>query len=742
MNKSTRNAQRLASKEDHVAQLTAKNILIVIFSFQVALLGSIGLEKLELGIPILRQVVGFVYLTFVPGFLILRLFNVSNNNEINLEFFLYSVGLSLFFLMITGFSMNYLYRLIGITKPISEIPLIITISIIIFVLSLLWYLRDFSVTFSFSINKLSPFSPIVLFSLLLPLLAITGASTLRFYSNNTILLFLLAVISLLPLLVAFNYLHDAKYYPLIIWSVSSSLLFHYGLVNPTFLDENIITGLVARRGFWDPSIPTSQASLLAGPVVLPIFSKICGISILWTLRIIYPLLYSLTPLALYLIFKKQFGDKKIAFMSSYLFMTIFSFYVILSTCVRTGMAEFFITLLTLLIISRDWTAKMTLLSVVFAFSLVTSHYGTSYLFMFALIFACFVSFLFKKLGYNWEINMCNFSLLYVILCLSWYMYTAKSFNFNILPDFATHIISTLQEEGIGAESYTAMILRKAAPSLSIEITKLLSLLITFLSVIGVLTTLYTHLLKAKRKLNSTYLLFSIVFLGIQTATFLPITGFNIARVYHISLIFLSPFALVGFLNIFRAFWKITGESLNLRLEEVTLKSFSILLCILFIFNSGLFAEIVTKGEDYAPSVLISKKRLSEEGNINGKIYLYKKLGPSICDIQSGKWLAKKAKKEEKIFVDILGWQDRLRYLPEFHIMNGTYERMPKFIYILKPNKSLSRGYVVLFEYNIMEKKIIIKSEGFGYFVVSPLPTALKQGNKIYTNNRSKIYYLC
>jgi len=102
-----------------VIHLTTKNLLIVIFSLQLAFLGLVGLEKLGLEIPILRQAVGFIYLTFVPGFLIFKILQINNRNII--ESLLYSVGLSLSFLMWTGALINFLYPLIGISKPISEI---------------------------------------------------------------------------------------------------------------------------------------------------------------------------------------------------------------------------------------------------------------------------------------------------------------------------------------------------------------------------------------------------------------------------------------------------------------------------------------------------------------------------------------------------------------------------------------------------------------------------------------------
>jgi len=98
-------------------RLTNRNIFILLVSIQLAFFGSIALDKLGLGIPLLRQIIGFIYLTFIPGFLILKCFKINGKKIV--EDVLYSVGLSLSFLMFTGVLINFLYPLVGISKPIS-----------------------------------------------------------------------------------------------------------------------------------------------------------------------------------------------------------------------------------------------------------------------------------------------------------------------------------------------------------------------------------------------------------------------------------------------------------------------------------------------------------------------------------------------------------------------------------------------------------------------------------------------
>ncbi len=64
--------------------------------------GLLGLDALGFDIPVLRQIVGFVFLTFIPGILILRILRIHNINTV--ESLVYSVGLSLAFVMFSGHS--------------------------------------------------------------------------------------------------------------------------------------------------------------------------------------------------------------------------------------------------------------------------------------------------------------------------------------------------------------------------------------------------------------------------------------------------------------------------------------------------------------------------------------------------------------------------------------------------------------------------------------------------------------
>src|SRR3989304_9151595 len=79
-----------------------------------------------LNIPIARQVLGFIYFTFVPGYIILKLLKL---NDFGWEYkILFSVGFSIVFLMLVGLVLNESFLAFGLSQPLSLIPLMIVLN--------------------------------------------------------------------------------------------------------------------------------------------------------------------------------------------------------------------------------------------------------------------------------------------------------------------------------------------------------------------------------------------------------------------------------------------------------------------------------------------------------------------------------------------------------------------------------------------------------------------------------------
>ena len=367
-----------------------KKFLKVVLAIQLAVWGVIGLDVIGLQIPILRQLICFIYLTFIPGIIILRILKLHKLG--NIETMLYTVGLSIATLMFTGLFMNTVYPFFGISEPISITPLIFTISVIVFVLCILSYVRDKDFSDPSFIDIGEVLSPPALFLCLIPFLSIFGTYFMNFYQNNILLMLLILVIVLIAVLIGFDKFIPKNLYPLAVFVIAISLLFHAALISMYIWGWDIhielyLTNLVKMNGIWDSTMPCTYNAMLSIVMVAPIYSNISNMEITWVFKIIYPLLFSLIPLGLYRVFQKQTNDK-IAFLSCFFFMSGYIFYTEILALARQQIAELFLVLLILLMVDKNMNKiKRSFLFIVFGISLTVSHYGLSYIYMFCLISA-------------------------------------------------------------------------------------------------------------------------------------------------------------------------------------------------------------------------------------------------------------------------------------------------------------------------------------------------------------------
>lgn len=144
----------------------------LIITVQILILILIGLELNGIAVPLVNQLTGFIYLTFVPGFLLLRVLKIHRVGSV--KSLLFAVGLSTSSIMFLGFFMNMFLPLFGISRPISTVPLTVVFCAYVVVLSILCYLRDRDFESHSMIDTSELFSPVFLFLALIPFLAIIG----------------------------------------------------------------------------------------------------------------------------------------------------------------------------------------------------------------------------------------------------------------------------------------------------------------------------------------------------------------------------------------------------------------------------------------------------------------------------------------------------------------------------------------------------------------------------------------
>lgn len=611
----------------HANDWGIKRFLELVLLIQISMWGVLGLDYIGLHIPIIRQVIGFIYLIYVPGILILRLMKLHNLG--NIETILYTVGLSITTIMFVGLFANTVFPIIGILKPISINPLIISMSFLILILSVLCYFNDNYFPRSDRINsKIMSYNP-VLFLFLVPFVSIFGAHFVNFYNDSIFVIFTILLIVLIVFLVLFDIFILKESYPLAIYIIALSLLFHQSLISTHITGWDIqheyyISNLVIANSFWDSSLYFNTNAMLSIVMLVPIFSKICSMDPIWVLKLIYPLIFALVPLGLYKVFQKQ-TNNKIAFLSCFFFVSINTFYVEMTALARQQIAELFVVLLILLMINKKINkVPQTFLFIIFGFSLVVSHYGLSYIYLFSFIFAWFLLGMSKSDALNKLVNYLCFKfsfqkynhsignififnrsyqsiismslmLLFIVFTLSWYIYNSSSSAFNSIVYIGNHILSRIFLDFLDPNASQGLYMLSIETHSTIHhINKIINYLNQIFIIIGVI---YISLKKEKIKFEKDYVAFSLVYLSLLFASVLVpffAASLNISRVYQISLLFLAPFSVIGMLVVFRK----TCDFMNISWTDQSLKKYlkicSIYFVMFFLYQVG-FVYQVTEG---------------------------------------------------------------------------------------------------------------------------------------------------
>lgn len=609
-----------------------KSFLIMILSIQLSLWGFIFSDSIGLGMPLIRQLICLIYLFFVPGIITLRILKFHKLS--NTEVLVYGVGLSISIVMFTGLFINGVYPLIGISNPISTIPLVTTISFVVLLLCVICFIVDgnFSAPSYFDLNRL--FSIPALFLFLIPWLTILGTYMLNFYDSNLLLLIVLFVIPLIAISVALDRIPNSLY-PLAIFVISISLLLHTSLRSMYIFgwdiqSEYYSAHAVIANSRWDSTLYSNINGMLSVVILPPIYSVLSGLSLTWTFKVIYPIIYSLLPLGLYRIFRTQTNDK-IAFMSAFFFMSFFVFYTEMLQLVRQQIAEIFLMLILLLMIEYKHTVPYRTLLIVFGFSMIVSHYGTSYIVMISIIVSLilflFYTKFFKNIHENHKCINSSLVLLLATFLTGWYLYVARSSLLDTFIYIIDNVVTSLINDFMNPEKAQGLsiIVRKANTPLH-QLAKVFHIITQALISIGLAYVLSKVFLRKESRFNEEYLSLSAAFfIFLLGAIAVPnlASSFNTSRLYHITLIPLAAFCIIGGLFTFDIFSKIFRLNIQ-NSKDKSIKILSVFFSIFLLFNSGWAYELA---HDEPTSFALNSKfdyPISSERDIIGKDWLCQK----------------------------------------------------------------------------------------------------------------------
>jgi len=621
-----------------MSQYKHVNSLTVILFVQAAFLFAIYFN-----IVAARQVLGFLCLTFVPGFAILRLlkadFDLTNKC-------LFAVGLSIAFLMFIGLSLNLLCLLFGFSQAFTLSSLIITTSVIVIVLLSLGKSNCSQSGFLVNKSKKYIFLATMLCFVLLACIAGTLLASSTAQNNLILLIMILAVAFLVGFLASHKKMLFSDFYPLILLVIAIVLLFHVSFFSNyihggDIFGEYSVFRITKQASYWNLAFPDKLYNMLSITILPTMYSDVLGIDGTWIFKIVYPLIFSLVPVGLYQLFKSKVS-KEIALFSVFFFMSNSVFFTELVVLARQMVGELFYVLLFLTIFDKKLNGPSKwFLFVAFSFGIIVSHYAMSYIFL-AFIFAFWLFNFVRRRKCAVTVSMI---VLFSVMAFTWYVYTSSAVTFNELLRMIDHIRESFVSDFLNPQSRGSQVLQG---------TGLMETVGTFWHSVGRYIYYTTELLilfgvvgaLLKKKLSFFDEEYNVmVFLNLALVLACIIvpnlaTTFNMTRFYHVALFFLSPFCVIGGIDL------LTLLSRR-RVNAKHLCTFIVLVLLIpfFLFQTGFVYEVT--GEE-SWSLPLSSYRFDD-----AKLVRMGVLRES--EVSGARWLSAYQGVDNLVYADYSSW---------------------------------------------------------------------------------------
>ena len=432
--------------------------------------------------------------------------------------------------------------------------------------------------------------------------------------------------------------------------IAIALLMHVSLVSNYIMPfggdspvEMFVFQNAQLSAHWNPvfAFPSDEGygrynAMLSITILPTVYSNMLGIDATWVFKIIYPLIFALVPVGLYLLWQPYIG-KKLSFIAAFLFMAQSTFFTEMLALNRQMIGELFFVLLLLTLLNKNIKREGKFLAfAIFSFGLVFSHYALAEIFLF-LIFAAWAAstFYLKRPSFNLQLSLIIF---FFVAMFVWYIYTSGAVVFESFMSFTGYISAQLGEFFNPASRGTTVLAGLGlteSPSFLNTISRGFAYLTEIFIVIGVIALFRK---KLPFKFERDYIVFSILtVILLILLTLVPglANALSMTRFYHILLMILAPFCAVGI-------WLVSGFLFKRKKELMFVVLTVAVLVPYFLFQTNFVYEVAGT---QSWSVPLSGYRMSP-------VQLYGHYGAmEPFSVSSVQWIAKYAPYEYNLAAD-------------------------------------------------------------------------------------------
>jgi len=508
-----------------------------------------------LDVSVLRQVLGFLCFTTIPGLLIL--YTLKQNEISFLKKVLLSIGLSISFLIFAGLTINGLLPWFGYSKPLSTFSLVISLTLILAILGFSAYWRNKgSFQFSFPLEPYAhlkdKYLSLLLFPLLFPLLSVIGRHLADTSGNNLVLIVMFLMIpAYIVLLMWQNKKVPEATYPVAILMISLALLLSRGLTSNYLIGGDIYTEynafqVVSKNMHWSMAAsPNSVTASLSTSLLPAIFQSLLGINPLYVYKVVLLMLTSLIPVIGYVIYERYVGSFY-GFLSSFFFIAQIPFIYLLSGHLRVSIALISFSLALMILFDNKIAGlNKRILFLIFLISLVVEYYVLPVIFSGLMVFFWLIPKITKRSPQ--PLSIIALVILPAMLIFFWWgQLTATAFSSYIV--FTKDIIvnlSNLFVEELHGPAVTSLYTLAPYPSPLMHVPSIIQRISFAIISIGVIFTVIT---KEQRVKFSNYTILMVGSLAILVAEIiLPRASIRYGedRLYIQLLIILAPAFIMG-----------------------------------------------------------------------------------------------------------------------------------------------------------------------------------------------------
>jgi uncharacterized membrane protein len=503
---------------------------------------------------------GFIYFTFVLGFVVIKVLKLYALDE--LETVLFSIGFSLSSLMIIGLLINHFGKLFGVLRPLSLVPILVVVNIFTLTCYVLVFLRRDKRNNKSDLKRVETFLPaLIVLLLIFPLLGVAGALQASVNGVNLLQLTLIVLISLIfSVAVILKTIQTKKIYPIIVFMFALALLCHatfisafpisYGgdLARELFIYKNTLN-----KECWQTDNPYSDTrygrvqSMLSVTILPTIYSNLLNFEPEMVFKILYPIIFAFVPLGLYVVWREKVGGKS-AFISAFLFMSYATFYTEIFGLNRQIIAELFFVLLLFIIFNGKIKSNSKMLCfTIFSFALITSHYGIAEIFIFFIFFTLVLLLAKKFASIKISLSMC---VLFFAIMFTWYIYIARGATFESFVEYGDYVYRSLSDI-FNLEAREPEVLRglglEAPPTVWSALSRFFQYVVQFLIIVGFLALIINKKRTAVKLDKESFMLIvvAMVLLGLLIVVPGLSRTMNMTRFFHILLFVVSPLSVIG-----------------------------------------------------------------------------------------------------------------------------------------------------------------------------------------------------